>query len=96
MNLRFPIGDFRFKLPGMEPDNFAEFEILMGKLAAIGWVERVAGGREFKDVRFTGSGVAGLKNVHALETALGGLTPAQADLLFFVARELATDKPETN
>ncbi len=81
-----------------ESESRAAFNQVLEKLRDLGWVERTAVGLggEFKDVRLTGSGSSGLMNVNALETALGGLTGLQAEMLFLIARKLANDKPETN
>ncbi len=81
-----------------EAPRLAAFNEVIAKLKAVGWVEKSASGfgGECKDVRLTGSGTSGLMNVNALEKALGGLTGLQGEMLFFIARKLANDKPETN
>ena len=80
-----------------EAKHAAAFDAVLAKLAAIGWVERIKPGAKFKDVRFTGGGVAGLQNIHVMVRALGGLTGTEAELLFFIARKMAEDvAAETN
>jgi hypothetical protein len=90
----------------MNPDNLtpaeasrlAAFNEVIAKLRTVGWVEQSASGLagEYKDVTFTPKGAASLLNVHSLEQALGGLTGDQARMLFYIARKLAHDKPDTN
>jgi len=73
----------------------ATFDAVLDKLTAVGWIERVGVAREFKDVRLTEEGAAGLANVNALERALGGLSIKEAGCLFFLARKFAED-PQAN
>ena len=82
----------KFTQQGAEdPQRWAEFNELIRKMADLGWVERASVNKDFGDVRFTATGIAGLQNINKLERAFGGFKGAQADILFFIAQR--ADEP---